>query len=296
VSEWRPLPAGLDADVAYLVQVLRELKDRSGLSLDALAAQTAVSKSAWHRYLNGVKLPTRYAVETLGQLSGEPPDRLVALWQHAEHGWSGRAGTAPDVPPAAPEPTAPPQPAARPQPTAPPEQRARWPLVTAGIAAGMAVVALVIAAVAVGLRSHGPSPRAVNPNLPPFQVGCQDANCAGADSMDMACGVDAATYAEARIGVTLVELRISRLCQAGWARVSHSRVGDRVLVETHDHWTQIATVRTPAEGGQYLPTRMLPEDAPSDLHACLERGHAAPVCTPWGTAAPSTIQNAPSGP
>ncbi|NMH96487.1 helix-turn-helix domain-containing protein, partial [Pseudonocardia acidicola] len=93
-GRWRPLPAALDPDVAYLVGLLRELKDRSGLSLAALAAQTPYSKSSWERYLNGATLPPRHAVEALGRLAGEPADRLLALWEQAETRWSGRAATA----------------------------------------------------------------------------------------------------------------------------------------------------------------------------------------------------------
>jgi hypothetical protein len=104
-GRWRPLPDSLDPEVAYLVGVLRELKDRSGLSLAALGAKTAYSKSSWERYLNGAKLPPRHAVEALGRLVGEPVERLLALWERADARWSGRAAeTQPSA--AEPEPVA----------------------------------------------------------------------------------------------------------------------------------------------------------------------------------------------
>ncbi|WP_231904881.1 helix-turn-helix domain-containing protein [Streptantibioticus cattleyicolor] len=95
-SAWRALPPTLDPQVAHLITVLRELKDRSGLSLNTLAAETAHGRSSWNRYLNGMALPPRSAVEMLGRLAGEPPERLVALWRQAEARYSGRdAGPAP---------------------------------------------------------------------------------------------------------------------------------------------------------------------------------------------------------
>src|SRR5690349_9161543 len=60
---------------------LRELKDRTGLSLAALAARTPYSKSAWHRYLTGGKRPPRSAVEALARLAGVDPGPLLALWE-----------------------------------------------------------------------------------------------------------------------------------------------------------------------------------------------------------------------
>src|SRR5262249_44702731 len=93
-SRWRPLPDTLPPDIAYLVGLLRELQDRSGLSLAALAAKTPYSKSSWDRYLNGITLPPRAAVQDLAQLSGEPTERLLALWERVETSWSGRAAAA----------------------------------------------------------------------------------------------------------------------------------------------------------------------------------------------------------
>ncbi|MFJ6214454.1 DUF2690 domain-containing protein [Streptomyces sp. NPDC092296] len=84
MGRWQPLPGTLDPDLHRLVVQLRRLKDRSGLSLVALAARTPYSKSAWQRYLNGVKFPPRQAVEAIGRLTGADAARLLALWGLAE--------------------------------------------------------------------------------------------------------------------------------------------------------------------------------------------------------------------
>nr|WP_228454487.1 XRE family transcriptional regulator [Streptomyces alkaliphilus] len=73
---------------------LRSLRERTGLSLAALADRTTASKSSWHRYLGGTKLPPRDVVVELCALAGEPPGRAVALWELAETARSGR-----DTPP-----------------------------------------------------------------------------------------------------------------------------------------------------------------------------------------------------
>ncbi|CAM5278344.1 MULTISPECIES: peptidoglycan-binding protein [Streptomyces] len=79
MSRWRELPASLDQRAAQLVVHMRRLKDHSGLSLAALAAKTAYSKSSWERYLNGKKLPPTGAVEALAHACGTDPTRLLAL-------------------------------------------------------------------------------------------------------------------------------------------------------------------------------------------------------------------------
>lgn len=55
MGSWQPLPDGLAPEVRHFVDHLRRLKDGTGLSLAALGARTAYSKSSWQRYLNGVQ-------------------------------------------------------------------------------------------------------------------------------------------------------------------------------------------------------------------------------------------------
>ncbi|MCZ1006648.1 helix-turn-helix domain-containing protein [Streptomyces lydicus] len=107
MSRWRPLPDSLDTDAQRLAEELRALKERTGLSLDGLARKTPYSKSAWHRYLNGEKLPPRNAVEALGQVAGADQEPLLAVYDAAHHARTAPLAT-PPVPPTAPAlPTAP---------------------------------------------------------------------------------------------------------------------------------------------------------------------------------------------
>ncbi|MEU0038216.1 helix-turn-helix domain-containing protein [Streptomyces sp. NPDC006333] len=69
-----PSPSG-----ARLAVALRQLKQRTGLSLAQLANATTFSKSSWERYLNGKSLPPRSAVKELCRLAGEPADHPLAL-------------------------------------------------------------------------------------------------------------------------------------------------------------------------------------------------------------------------
>ncbi|MET7690300.1 helix-turn-helix domain-containing protein [Streptomyces sp. NPDC005483] len=69
-----PSPPG-----ARLAAVLRQLRQRTGLSLAQLANATTYSKSSWERYLNGRSLPPRSAVNELCRLADEPAGHALAL-------------------------------------------------------------------------------------------------------------------------------------------------------------------------------------------------------------------------
>ncbi|WP_030609676.1 helix-turn-helix domain-containing protein [Streptomyces sclerotialus] len=160
MSRWQELPAPLDQRVRQLVVQLRGMKDRSGLSLAALAARTAYSKSSWERYLNGKKLPPRDAVEALARLCGADPTRSLALHEVAAAAWQEAHRPAPETPaapppghqeaPAAdgpPAPEGPPAPDGRPASEAvPAPQRRVRTLVVAGLTAALlaAAVALLV--------------------------------------------------------------------------------------------------------------------------------------------------------
>ncbi|MFE2572222.1 helix-turn-helix domain-containing protein, partial [Streptomyces mirabilis] len=77
-----------------LMERLRCLKQRTGLSLAALASVTPFSKSTWHRYLSGDQFPPRSAVESLGRLADTDPGPLLSLWDAASRAQS-RAATPP---------------------------------------------------------------------------------------------------------------------------------------------------------------------------------------------------------
>lgn len=90
----QPLPDSSDDAGQLLVERLRTLKQRTGLSLAALATATPFSKSTWHRYLNGDQFPPRQAVEALGRLADTDPGPLLSLWDAAVRA-QARAATAP---------------------------------------------------------------------------------------------------------------------------------------------------------------------------------------------------------
>ncbi|MFD4503346.1 helix-turn-helix domain-containing protein [Streptomyces sp. NPDC058457] len=97
---WQPLPEGLPPEVRHFVEQLRLLKDDTGLSLVALGARTAYSKSSWQRYLNAVQPPPRQAVVALCRvagLAGADAERHAVRWELAVQAWP-RPATAPDRP------------------------------------------------------------------------------------------------------------------------------------------------------------------------------------------------------
>jgi len=83
--------------------LLRELKERSGLSYGVLAKRLHMSTSTLHRYCNGDAVPADYApVERLARLCKASPEELVELhrrWVVADAG-RGRRPAASEVPPA----------------------------------------------------------------------------------------------------------------------------------------------------------------------------------------------------
>ncbi|WP_405821278.1 helix-turn-helix domain-containing protein [Streptomyces sp. NBC_01390] len=73
MSAWQPLPDDLPPEVRHFVEQVRLLKDRTGLSLAALGARTAYSKSSWQRYLNATQPPPRQAIAALCRVAGLTP-------------------------------------------------------------------------------------------------------------------------------------------------------------------------------------------------------------------------------
>ena len=102
---WQPLPDDLPPEVRHFVEQLRLLKDRTGLSLVALGARTAYSKSSWHRYLNAGQPPPRQAVAALCRIAGladAEAERFTVRWEMAVQAWP-RPATVPATPGGAPE-------------------------------------------------------------------------------------------------------------------------------------------------------------------------------------------------
>ncbi|MFJ9423937.1 helix-turn-helix domain-containing protein [Streptomyces sp. NPDC101249] len=90
MGAWQPLPDDLPPEVRHFVEQLRTLKDSTGLSLVALGAKTAYSKSSWHRYLNATQPPPRHAVAALCRiagLAGTDAERFGVRWELAVQAW-----------------------------------------------------------------------------------------------------------------------------------------------------------------------------------------------------------------
>ncbi|MGW2958353.1 helix-turn-helix domain-containing protein [Streptomyces sp. NPDC001220] len=139
MTRWQPLPATLPGEARHLVEQLRVLKGRTGLSLAGLARRTAYSKSSWQRYLSGDRLPPRSAAQVLCRLGGGDQTRLLALWELADQAWPQGASEPPADEPTVPVPVPEPPPAPGPPPAPEPQTR-RWR--TAALAAFGVIVLL----------------------------------------------------------------------------------------------------------------------------------------------------------
>ncbi|MBP0461079.1 DUF2690 domain-containing protein [Streptomyces montanisoli] len=67
-----------------LADRIRELIDRSGLSLDAVAARTGRGRHEWDAYVRGLRRPSREATAALAEALGTQRDPLLQLWDRAE--------------------------------------------------------------------------------------------------------------------------------------------------------------------------------------------------------------------
>ncbi|MGW2716077.1 helix-turn-helix domain-containing protein [Streptomyces sp. NPDC001492] len=98
------------AQTEAFARLLRELKDRSGLSYGALAKRLHMSTSTLHRYCNGSAVPVEYApVERLARVCRATPQELVELhrrWILADAARGRRTEQAQTVEPVGPGPAA----------------------------------------------------------------------------------------------------------------------------------------------------------------------------------------------
>ena len=251
---------------ARLAAALRELRARTGLSLAALAAKTAFSKSSWERYLNGRTLPPHTAVQELCRLAGEPDGRCLALWEIAESEWSGRAKqpSSPAAPPdPAPDPVAPADP-----PTA---ARGGGHRGAATVAVLASVCALAAGGVAVALlllprQSGDPRPAAVaTATRGPH---CRASSCEGKNPMAMFCAATPDTLATRHTTTgAWLEVRSSKECGTSWARMWGTRVGDRLEL-TAGGRVRSAEVETAVEADNFVYTPMTVTRPGTVLRTC----------------------------
>lgn len=102
MGAWQPLPDDLPPEVRHFVEQVRLLKDRTGLSLAALGARTAYSKSSWQRYLNATQPPPRQAIAALCRVAGLNPadaERFGVRWEVAVQAWPRPPVAVTDPPP-----------------------------------------------------------------------------------------------------------------------------------------------------------------------------------------------------
>lgn len=309
MTSWKPLPDGLEPDVRDLVEQLRRLKDRSRLSLGALAERTLHSKSSWERYLNGKALPPRLAVAALAQVAGAEPARLDALWDLAERAWHGR-NAARQQAPGSPDSSSSPLPDHEPltvsdeegtrqdspheEASVPDSEAARRagrrrPASARGVAAVAAGLALAAGVLVLSTWSshdgspsdaapeHGTGSRSASGQL---DTRCFEGSCTGQDPQETGCGGDAWTAALSRTHGVYVELRYSDTCKAAWARISWGVVGDIARVVTTTDTTREDKVHYDTD--VYSP--MVAADTPADARACTILTSGSRLCTkPGGT-------------
>ncbi|MFI7406277.1 helix-turn-helix domain-containing protein [Streptomyces sp. NPDC049541] len=222
----------MNPELVRLAAALRELRARTGLSLAALAAKTAFSKSSWERYLNGRTLPPRTAVQELCRLAGEPEGRCLALWEIAESEWSGRATQADRATPTgrASSPVADPVPP--PDPVEANKGGGHRRAATVAVLASVCAVAAGGVAAALLLlprQSHEPRPTAATTSTPGPH--CRASSCEGKSPMAMFCAATPDTLATRHTATgAWLEVRHSKECGTSWARMWGTRIGDRLEV------------------------------------------------------------------
>ncbi len=257
-----------------LAQGLRELRTRTGLSIAALADRTPYSKSSWERYLNGKQLTPRQGVETLCAIAGEPPGRLVALWELADLEWSGRAGSA--APAVATEETALPvgggSSAGRAGQGSSRGGRRRWAVAAGACVLGVAVAVWLAVLPDTGARAPEPSGRASH--AVPAGPACRARTCTGDDPGVMGCSTPdrVKTLGPAHHTSTgaWLAFRYSAQCRAAWARVWHSNIGDVLEVSVDGGRPQRAEVADGYDAQEYVFTHMVDGMDLTGLRACFE--------------------------
>ncbi|MFI0940498.1 helix-turn-helix domain-containing protein [Streptomyces sp. NPDC021020] len=164
MGQWEPLTDHIPVDMRRLATQLRRMKDRSGLTVPALAARTAESAEAWASYLAARRVPPLAAVEVLAQASGADYARAGALWRLADKaadgtGERGRGRPVPDPDPLDPLSA---------EEGLPPGRRRAVLLGAAGVCAVAALLAVVLLA-STGSSSapgHGAAPTATATTAP----------------------------------------------------------------------------------------------------------------------------------
>ncbi|AOR36350.1 hypothetical protein BFF78_39575 [Streptomyces fodineus] len=226
---------------------LRELKDRTGLSLAALAARTPYSKSAWHRYLSGGAPPPRPAVEALCRLAGADPEDILALWDAAD---------------ASPPTTAPEEPGRTRWFGRIPSRRAPWlPLSVLALCGTATAVAAAVALTARPDTAPAAQPLSVVPR-------CHGRSCQGELPDASVCARDARTMSTVTGPGYTLRLRYSPACATAWSEVRlRSPSAREVSVRAGQ---AVLSARYPADDSAGNSSPMLSVPSPRGVAACAE--------------------------
>lgn len=272
----QPLPDALDDaerldDEHLLLERLRGLRRRTGLSLAALAAVTPFSKSTWHRYLNGDQFPPRSAVESLGRLAQTDPGPLLSLWDAVSRTRCGAAG----LPAQAPPPRVPST--QGPAPDAPVRGRRVRPPNRAVIAlAAVAAATMAVTAGAAEVLDTDLAP------APAAAASCRGHGCQGQFPTSETCGRDARTESTVARAGEVVLLRFSASCATVWAEVRTRTGGAReISVRAGRDELSAAYQGDPADG---YSSPMLAAASPRGAEACAEVAGRSACTAPFGAA------------
>jgi hypothetical protein len=275
------VPPGPGPACTKLAAALSELKARTGLSLAALAARTAYSKSSWGRYLDGKQLAPRTAVESLCGIAGQSPARLVALWELADLEWSGRQRIS----------TAAPSREEREDQGRPFDERSDgvcaaeerpapgrsaqgvrsrvWTLAAAGCAVAIAATLWVISSL--DARTGVPSSAHTVPSALPDPA-CDARKCTGANPEMMGCATSGRARRIGSLHRTRTGARLSftysESCHAAWVLVWKTQVGDAVAVSVAGSGPQRVEVIDRYDAESPLFTPMVDGSDPAELRAC----------------------------
>ncbi|WP_079249681.1 XRE family transcriptional regulator [Streptomyces sp. IMTB 2501] len=240
-------PQGSTTPDDPLVVGLRELKDRTGLSLAALAARTPYSKSAWHRYLSGATPPPRAAVEALCRLAGADPEAVLALWEAADAS-AATAGTE--------------KPGRMRRFRRIASWRAPWLPLSALALFGAATA--VTAAVALYTRpGNAPAEQPVS-----AVPRCHGRSCQGELPDASMCAKDARTVSEVTDPAYTVRLRYSPACGTAWSevRLRSAKVREVSVRAGQD----VLSAGYPAADSDGDSSPMLSVPSPRGVEACAE--------------------------
>ncbi|MFF4251518.1 DUF2690 domain-containing protein [Streptomyces sp. NPDC001663] len=248
------LPDASQDEERLLTERLRALKQRTGLSLAALATVTPFSKSTWHRYLNGDQFPPRAAVVALARLANADPGPLLSLWDAAARAQADGTATMkrPPVPPAVVRP-----------------RRLRRPnRAVVALATMAATVAVTAGAGDVLDPDHAAATRTV--------ASCHGGDCQGELPTSETCDRDARTESSVTEGAEAVLLRFSPSCATVWSEL-RTRTGGPREISIRSGQDELSA-EYPGHRSDGYSSPMLAASDPRGAQACAEVA-GKPACT-----------------